>query len=164
MCTSGQALGLGIYLLFSSCSRKRKGHISFISFSDVLTFFNAATLSQHFRVRGQGVSQTSAGLSGLHTGPVRALEMHITLEDKTVLLILWSNFFFSHYIFNFGNKYFKSNAASSTKIWSNHFPKFSHKMLKSHFTALFQVLALLIYGAAKWWSNTTHAAYHNQKV
>lgn len=94
MCTSGQALGLGIYLQFSSCSRKRKEHISFISFSDVLTFFNAATLSQHFRVRGQGVSQTSADLSGLHTGPVRALEMHITLEDKTVLLILWSNFFF----------------------------------------------------------------------
>lgn len=97
MCSSGQELGLGIHLQFSSCSRKRKGHISFISFADLLTFFNAATLSQHFGVRGQGVSQTSVDLSRLHTGPVRALEMHITLEDKTVLLILWPNFFFSLY-------------------------------------------------------------------
>lgn len=97
MCSSGQELGLGIHLQFSSCSRKRKGHISFISFADFLTFFNAATLSQHFGVRGQGVSQTSVDLSRLHTGPVRALEMHITLEDKTVLLILWPNFFFSLY-------------------------------------------------------------------
>lgn len=149
MCSSGQELGLGIHLQFSSCSRKRKGHISFISFADFLTFFNAATLSQHFGVRGQGVSQTSVDLSRLHTGPVRALEMHITLEDKTVLLILWPNFFFFTIFFNFGNKYFKSNAASSTKIWSDHFPKLSHKTLKSHFTALFQALALLIYGAGQ---------------
>lgn len=146
MCTSGQALGLGIYLQFSSCSRKRKGHICFISFSDVLTFFNAATLSQHFGVRGQGQVLTWADYT---LARWERWKCTLPLKTKQCFFFFFWKLFFSHYIFNFGNKYFKSNAASSTKIWSNHFPKLSHKTLKSHFTALFQALALLIYGAGQ---------------